>query len=77
MMPAGLYVVFICRVVLGKVYNTKQNLAYLTAPPAGYDSVWATKGKDLNWDEVCVYHEASTKPEALLLYKLDQSRRPK
>ncbi len=66
----GVYSVFITSVAIGQAYKCQQSLPNLRGPPIGFDSVWATMGQDLNWDEVVVYNDKAARPLALILYTL-------
>ena len=59
----------VCKVALGRPYETAQNMDYLTEPPAGYNSVHGKVGTDLNYDEFVTYREDSVLPYAIVHYK--------
>ena len=62
---------FLCNIVLGKSYKTKEGfLPADKCPPASYDSVWGETGPHLNYDEACVYDAKQAIPSYLIVYSL-------
>lgn len=56
------------KVVVGKGCKMTHDNTTLTAPPAGYDSVLAEVGGNLNYDELVVYNNDAIRPSYLVLY---------
>lgn len=61
---------FLCKVALGKTFETDTNQSHLTEPPNGFDSVSGVVGKDLNFDEEVVYTDHAAIPSYLIVYRL-------
>jgi hypothetical protein len=62
---------FLCNVVLGTSFRTKEGfLGQDQCPPPSYDSVWGETGPNLNYDEACVYDANQAVPSYLIVYSL-------
>lgn len=61
---------FLCRVALGKSWETQADQKDMVQPPPGFDSVEGVVGEDLNYDEVVVYNEHAAIPSYLIVYML-------
>jgi len=56
------------KVVVGRGYKMMVDNTTLTEPPAGYDSVLAEVGVNLNYDELVVYNNDAIRPSYLVMY---------
>ena len=68
-----------CKVALGKIYKTQDNLDTLQgAAPRGYDSVYgdAQRTGSLNYDELVVYKEEAVLPWAIVEYRFIKKGAP-
>lgn len=65
---AGLRVMLVSRVVVGKPYKRYRNAVDLIGPPMGYHSIAGEIGRDLNYDETVTYHNDTIRPAYLVVY---------
>lgn len=60
---------FLCEVIMGKVWKPPQEDHTLTKPPPGYDSVVGEPGLTVNYDEAVVYTNDAIRPEYLVIFE--------
>lgn len=65
---AGLRVMLVSRVVVGKPYKRYRNAVDLIGPPLGYHSIAGEIGWDLNYDETVTYRNETIRPAYLVVY---------
>ncbi|KAI0777848.1 hypothetical protein BC629DRAFT_1582775 [Irpex lacteus] len=65
---APLKAVLLNKVIVGRGYKMSQVDTTLKAPPAGFDSVLAEKGSQLDDDELVVYRNDAIRPSYLVMY---------
>ncbi|KZP04321.1 ADP-ribosylation [Athelia psychrophila] len=65
---AGLKVLIVSRVVVGKSLKRKMNATNLTELPCGYHSLVGEPGEDLNYSETVVYDNDAIRPAYLMVY---------
>mmetsp|Transcript_23227 Transcript_23227/g.25794 ORF Transcript_23227/g.25794 Transcript_23227/m.25794 type:complete len:203 (-) Transcript_23227:56-664(-) len=61
---------FLCKVITGRVFKTKDNGEHFTGPPKGFNSVLGEVGHVLNYDELVVYDPKQVLPSYLIVYTM-------
>eukprot|EP01089_Gocevia_fonbrunei_P014904 TRINITY_DN4222_c0_g1_i1.p1 TRINITY_DN4222_c0_g1~~TRINITY_DN4222_c0_g1_i1.p1 ORF type:complete len:459 (+),score=30.53 TRINITY_DN4222_c0_g1_i1:47-1423(+) len=68
-----IHATFLCSVILGNSFKTKNNLTDLKGAPQGFHSVSGTAGEDLMWDEYTIYNNNAALPKVLVLYRYKEN----